>query len=93
MKIKNGDEYYECRDNDSFTGIIEWCDGNLQNHHGSITRELIYLTNGEYHREDGPTVILTNGTKSWCLRDCYYLSEQEWKKEVEKLQKNRIISK
>ena len=30
------------------------------------------LSNGKFHREDGPAIVYTNGDKQWCINGDYY---------------------
>jgi len=40
--------------------------------------------NGKQHREDGPAVEFANGSKHWYLNGKRYLTEEDWKKELNK---------
>jgi hypothetical protein len=42
-----------------------------------------YYINNKSHNEYGPTVIYSNGTKSYCLNDKKY-SHEEWLKQLNK---------
>ena len=63
------------------------------NHYGStynfmgvyklIEPHKTYYINNKSHNEYGPTVIYSNGTKSYCLNDKKY-SHEEWLKQLNK---------
>ena len=59
----------------------------LHNPHGSgylnKTRYKLYVINGKLHNELGPTVIYSNGTKSYYLNDKYY-SHDKWLEQINK---------
>ena len=78
----NGEKYWYLngelhRDNDLPT--IEYADGRK-----------FWFLNGKRHRETGPAVECPNGTKEWFLNGKQY-SEKDWKKEIEKLIKNKSV--
>jgi hypothetical protein len=83
MKIKDVKEYNKCINN-RFTGIVEDSDGER------FLSAVIFrhLENGSIHQEDGAAVVLVNGHKAWYLNNKHFDSEEKWKIEVERLQKN-----
>jgi hypothetical protein len=87
MKFKNN------RDQDklyspNFTGILEWCDGINHVDWSSI----FCYKNRRFHRENGPAVEFADGRKHWHLNGKYFYSEEDWKREVEKLRKNTLVT-
>ena len=48
-----------------------------------------WFLNGEFHREDGPTIEWADGPKHWYLNDQKY-SEEEYEVEIQKLKDERI---
>jgi hypothetical protein len=87
MKIKINKKKVGLLETKSFTGIIETCDGM----DSVFNVEIAYYKNGDLHRENGPAIDYADGSKSWYLNDKFY-SETEWKIEVEKLRKSRLIT-
>ena len=67
MKSIKFDNYSDVPYN--YTGIVEYKNGSIE-----------YYLNGEYHREDGPAVIFSNGRKDWYLKDKRISTEKvnEW---------------
>lgn len=51
-----------------------------------------YYINGYRHREDGPARVWANGRKEWYLNGVYF-PEEEWKFEVEKIKKDRLVQR
>jgi hypothetical protein len=84
VKIKNRKEEREFYTG-NFTGIQEWCDGMAHVDWISID----HFKNGNRHREDGPAVEWESGGKWWYLDGIRYSTEEDWKTEVERLQKNK----
>jgi hypothetical protein len=84
-----------------FTGIVEFAGGDKWWYlNGNLHREdgpacefangtKNWFLNSLIHREDGPAIEHANGKKHWFLYDMEYFSENEWKKEVEKLRENQ----
>jgi hypothetical protein len=87
MKYKETKEYFLFINKKS-TGIIESCDGSF--HYAS--NGIFHYKNGELHREDGPAFEWTNGKKEWYLNGKHYY-KNEYKIEIEKLRKSRILLK
>jgi hypothetical protein len=67
----------------NFTGIFEACDGTQFIEYIHV----LHVKNGKYHRENGPTVEYMDGKKFWYFMGARFLSEKEWKFNMEKFQK------
>jgi hypothetical protein len=57
---------------------------------GENKGEIEWIINGKYHREDGPAVEYSYGTKAWYLNGTRYF-EDEWLQEVAKIKLKRIL--
>jgi hypothetical protein len=51
-----------------------------------------WYLNWKLHRENGPAIEWIDGSKYWYLNGIHY-SEQDWKREVEKPKKKKLILK
>jgi len=49
----------------------------------NATDDIAYFKNGRYHREDGPAVSMTSGSKYWCIEGKFF-TEQEWRLKIRK---------
>jgi hypothetical protein len=58
-----------------------WYDGTKQ-----------WLLNGLTHRTDGPAIEYPNGAKFWYLNGRCFDTEKEWKIEVKKLLKSKLVA-
>ena len=50
----------------------------------------IWFKSGKFHREDGPAIEYSNGSKWWCLNNTYY-SEQEYRIAMRKIKLERVL--
>jgi hypothetical protein len=73
----------------NFTGIVEVCDGTKF----MFNIQICHLEHQMYHHESIPAIEYLSGAKIWYFKGIEFRNEEKWKIEVEKLRKNRLISK
>ena len=90
----NNNEYTEYQVRVYKDGSKEWwLNGNRHREDGPAIERAdgtkSWWLNGNRHREDGPAIEWADGDKEWYLNGIEY-SESDWKKEVAKLNANKI---
>lgn len=59
---------------ENFSGIV--CD---------VFNTIVYFQNRKFHRENGPAIEWTNGTKFWYIKGIECCLEKEYRKKIKKL--------
>ena len=69
-------------------GAVEQSDGSYVDKEGNMTW---YNDAGEWHREDGPSIIYTNGNAYWYIHGISYDSFAEWLIELNKPDESKML--
>tara|TARA_B110000259_G_scaffold50480_1_gene59377 strand:- start:325 stop:588 length:264 start_codon:yes stop_codon:yes gene_type:complete len=67
---------------------VEQPDGSYVDDFGDITW---YNKAGDFHREDGPSIIYTNGNAYWYIHGISYDSFAEWLIELNKPDESKML--